>query len=112
MLNTLTSLGFKETDAQVYVFLTKEGFQEARDIANALELYEGQLYRSLKNLQAKGIINTSPDLPTRFSAVPFEKVLDLLMKASKEQKKALQENKEQLLFTWQSITRKEPISKS
>jgi sugar-specific transcriptional regulator TrmB len=107
MLKTLVSLGFTETDAQVYVYLATEGSQKARDIAEALQIYKRQLYRSLKNLQSKGIINASPEYPARFSAVLFEKVLDLLIKAKTEQEKALQESKEELLSTWRSITKKD-----
>jgi sugar-specific transcriptional regulator TrmB len=112
MLETLTAIGFKETDAQVYVFLTKRVFQKATDIANALNLYEGQLYRSLKKLQAMGVINTSSEKPTRFSAVPFERVLDLLMRVSKERQEALQESKQELLSTWEAITKKDGMHTS
>jgi sugar-specific transcriptional regulator TrmB len=107
MLRTLVNLGFTETDAQVYVFLTTEGPQKARDIAEALRIYKWQLYRVLKNLQSKGIINASAEYPARFSAVLFEKVLDFLIKAKMEQQQVLQESKEELLATWRSITKKD-----
>jgi sugar-specific transcriptional regulator TrmB len=107
MLTTLVKLGFTKTDAQVYVFLATEGPQKARTIAEALKLSKQQLYRTLKNLQNKGAVNVSPEHPARFSAVLFEKVLDILIKAKKEQQQALQESKENLLSTWQSITKKD-----
>jgi hypothetical protein len=47
-----------------------------------------------------------------FSAVPFEKVLDLHMEVKKEQQKALTENRKQLLSTWQLIAKKYATSKS
>jgi sugar-specific transcriptional regulator TrmB len=109
MLRTLVSLGFTETDAQVYVFLATEGPQKARDVTNALKLYKQQLYRTLKNLQSKGIINASPEYPARYSAVLFDKILDLLIKAKTEQQKTLQESKEELLTTWRSITKKDAL---
>lgn len=112
MLNTLTSLGFKETDAHVYLLLTKGGFREAREIAEVLKLHKSQLYHSLKNLKTKGVVNWTPERPTRFSAVPFEKVLDLQMDVKKEQQKALKETREQLLSTWQLIAKKYATSKS
>jgi sugar-specific transcriptional regulator TrmB len=112
MINTLTTLGFKESDAQIYVFLSREGDRNEADILNALKLYEGQLHRSLKNLQAKGVIVISTEQPVRFSAVPFELVLDLLMKASKERQKALLESREELLSTWQEIKKKDGTPRS
>jgi hypothetical protein len=39
--------------------------------------------------------------------VLFEKLLDFLIKAKKEQQQALQESKEELLSTWRSITKKD-----
>jgi len=109
MFKTLTALGFKETDAKVYVYLSAEGLQKAHDLAEALRLCRWQLYRSIKNLKTKGIIDTFPGRPARFSAVPFEKVLDLLISVKAEQQKALQESKEELLSTWRSITRKKSM---
>jgi sugar-specific transcriptional regulator TrmB len=108
MLKTLVNLGFTETDAQVYVYLATEGPQKASDIAEELQIYKLHLYRILKNLQSKGIINASREYPARFSAVLFEKVLDLLIETKMEQKQSLEENKKELLATWRSITKKRP----
>jgi sugar-specific transcriptional regulator TrmB len=107
MQKILIDLGFTETDAQIYVFLTTEGPRKARDIAEAVNLYSQQLYRILKKLQNKGMVIASLEYPTLFSAVLFEKVLDLIVKAKKEQHKALQESKKELLSTWRSITEKD-----
>ncbi len=112
MLNTLTALGFKEIDAHVYLFLTKGGFKKAREIAEARNLHKSQLYQSLKNLKSNGVVNWTPERPTRFSAVPFERVLDLLMEVKKEQQKALKETREQLFSTWQLVAKKYAASKS
>ncbi len=112
MLDTLTSIGFKETDAHVYLLLTKGGFRKAREIAEVLKLHKSQLYHSLKNLKTKGVINWTPERPTRFSAVSFERVLDLLMEVKKEQQKTLKETSEQLLSTWQLVAKKYAPSKS
>jgi sugar-specific transcriptional regulator TrmB len=107
MLKTLVKLGFTETEAKVYIFLATEDSQKAKDMASALNLHRQQLYHILKNLQKKAIVNASPEHPTRFSAVLFEKVLDYLIEAKTEQQKALQESKKELLTTWKSITKKD-----
>jgi sugar-specific transcriptional regulator TrmB len=107
MFKNLVKLGFTDTDANVYVYLTTKGPQRASEIAEALKIYKQHLHRILKNLQSKGIINASPEYPARYSAVLFEKVLDLLIKAKKEQQQTLQKSKEELLSTWRSITKKD-----
>jgi sugar-specific transcriptional regulator TrmB len=107
MQKTLEKLGFTETDAQVYIYLTTEGSQKVKDIAEALNMHRQQLYNTLKKLQNKGVVNVSPEYPAEFSAVLFEKVLDQFIKAKKEQQEALQESKEELLDTWRAITKRD-----
>jgi len=105
MFNTLVRLGFSETDAKVYVHLVLEGPQEARIITENLPMYNVRLYKVLKNLKNKGIVNSSKG-PTLFSAEPFEKVLELLISDKTSQQHSLEENKKSLLVTWQQIIKK------
>ena len=105
MQKTITKLGFTEIDAKVYVFLSTEGSRKARDIAEALNLHRLRLYRVLKKLRSNGLIKASPEYPAFFSAVLFDKVLDIMIDAKKEQHKALQENEEILLSTWRSMVK-------
>jgi sugar-specific transcriptional regulator TrmB len=102
-LKALKSLGLKELDAQVYVYLAKKGTHGEKDLANALKLTKQQLYCSLESLKAKGMVSVTIEHPVRFCAISLEKVLDLLMKTMMEQAKALQANKEELLYTWHSM---------
>jgi sugar-specific transcriptional regulator TrmB len=107
MQKTLMNLGFSEKDTQVYLFLAAEGPKKARDMAEALNLCTSQLYRVLKKLQINGVIIASSEYPTRFSAVLFNQVLDLLAKTKKEQIKALKASKEELLSSWRLLTEKD-----
>ena len=103
MLKTLESLGLKHLDAEVYVYLARNYPQKARDIAEALETYKRQLYRSLKNLQRKGMVSASPERPARFSAVSFDKVLAQFSKANREEANRIEENREKILSVWRSM---------
>jgi sugar-specific transcriptional regulator TrmB len=107
MQKTLMSLGFTEIDTQVYLFLLTEGPEKAREIAEALNLYNQQLFPVLKKFQNRGLVNASHDFPAFFSAVLFEKVLDYIVKAKKEQHKTLQESREALLSVWSSTIKKD-----
>jgi predicted ArsR family transcriptional regulator len=71
MLKPLESLGLKHLDTEVYVYLAQNYPQKARDIAEALETYKRQLYRSLKSLQRKGMVCATQERPARLSAVSF-----------------------------------------
>ena len=103
VLKTLIDIGLSQTDAQVYLFLSRKGPQKGRTISKALNMNKQQLYPCLKNLQSKGIVNATIEFPARFSAVPFEKVLDLFIKAKLEEAQRIQQNKEKILSDWQSI---------
>ena len=102
MLKTLAILGFGKRDTEVYVFLSEIGPQEGKIIARALNLSRQQLYRSLKNLQFRGMVSAYPKQSARFSATPLEEVIDTLIEAKKEQALALQESKERLLSSWRA----------
>jgi len=106
MIKTLVSLGLSQVDAKIYVFLSAEGPQNGRNIAGTLKLYKQQLYRSLKRLQAKGIVNSSNKRPAVFSSISFEDVLDLFLEVKKEEADILQESREELLSKWRAITKK------
>jgi sugar-specific transcriptional regulator TrmB len=100
MLRTLESLGLKTLDAQVYVYLLQNDQKIARDIAEALGTYTKRLYRSLNSLQRKGMVNASKDYPARFSAASLDKVIDLYIKANRDEAQSIEENKEQILAMW------------
>lgn len=102
MIKTLESLGLKHDDAEVYVYLAQNCPQKVKDLAEALKTYKRQLYRSLKNLQRKGIISANQEHPALFSAISFDKVLDQFIKANREEAQRIEENREQILSMWRS----------
>jgi sugar-specific transcriptional regulator TrmB len=107
MKKTLMNLGFAEQEAQVYIFLAEEGPHKARDVADAVGIYKQRLYCILGKLREKGVVDSSSEFPAYFSAIVFEKVLDLFMEAIIEQQDALKASKEELLSTWRSTTEKD-----
>ncbi|MCJ7763350.1 helix-turn-helix domain-containing protein [Candidatus Bathyarchaeota archaeon] len=111
-VKTLVDLGLTNMDAQVYLFLAKKGPKKGRDIFNALKMNRQQLYRSLKSMQNKGIVSSTFERPARFSAVPFEKVLDMFIKAKMEETQRIQQNKAEILSNWQSVELGETVDTS
>src|SRR4030042_2528980 len=108
VLKTLESIGLAQLDARVYVFLAKRGPQKAKDIAKSLKMPKQTLYFIIKHLQKRGIITSTLEHPARFSAVPFEKVLDLFIKSKMEEAQRVQQNKDEILSDWQSVAIAEP----
>jgi sugar-specific transcriptional regulator TrmB len=107
MQQALVKLGFTETEAKVYVQLTTEGPQSSSDITKALNLHMRQICNSLKKMQSRGFVEANHKYQTPFVAVPFEKVLDLLIKDNIEQAKYVMKSKKELLSSWRSIVNRD-----
>jgi sugar-specific transcriptional regulator TrmB len=104
VLRNLVKLGFKEKEAEVYVFLTIHKSQTAKKIAYTLKMNPRQVYRILKILQKKSIINSSSNRPTVYSAETIEQALGMLLADKKEQANALTDKRTELLMGWRLIT--------
>ena len=103
VLKSLVSLGISKSDAEVYIYLAKEGPKKASELANALEISRQKLYLNLKKLIEKQIVTTSDEKPLIFSAIAFEEAIDLLVQIKKEQSAAILETKEELISNWKSV---------
>ena len=110
MLKTLVNLGFKQVDAEVYDSLTRNGSQKAADLARTLKTYKQQIYRSLRNLQAKGLVEANSEHPAQFTAVSFEKVLDALIKENMQEAIRMEKEKEEILARWRRVIGHPPAS--
>jgi len=103
VINILQGFGLKRADAEVYVYLATKGPQKGTDIADALKIRKHQLHFGLKTLVAKGVVTSGSSHPVLFSAVTFEKALDILLNAEMERAKAIEETKEMLLESWRDM---------
>ena len=103
VIKALKGLGLSQDDARVYVFLAKYGPHKEKEITDILKLHEKRTVHSLKNLQEIEIVIPIEGHPVRYSAVPFEEVIDLSIEVKKEQAKTMQENKKEILSSWKAL---------
>jgi sugar-specific transcriptional regulator TrmB len=103
VLKTLRNLGLTRLDSEIYIYLAKKGPQKGNAISKALKVQKQQLYRNLKKLQSKAIVSATLEHPAKFSAVPFENVLDLFIKAKLQEAQTIQTEKTRLLSSWQAM---------
>ena len=106
VFKALMSVGLSEADTRVYVYLALKGPEKAGSIVDNLKMDKQQIYLSLKRLQDKGIVFADSKSRGVFSALLFEKALELLIEAEKEKTEILQETKKALLQDWKTSTRK------
>ncbi len=104
VLKALTKLGLSQKEAKVYIYLATKGPQKAKNIAETLKLNKQHLGATLKNLQSKRIIKVTRDYAAQFSALPFEKALDLLTEAQRKEAQSIEKNKKEIITNWRAIT--------
>ena len=104
IVKALKVLGLSNIDAQVYIFLAKQGPHKAGETAAELESHEQKVRKSFRDLESTGIVKASIEHPLEFEAMPFEEVLNLLIEVKREQAKTLQTSKDEFLSTWRSVT--------
>ena len=100
-LKALASLGLSEVDAKLYVYLAKKGPHGKKDLASAQNLTKHKLCLILDSLLTRGIVLEVPEHSTYY-AVPFEKVLDELLKTSIKEVEDLEAKRQAILDAWHS----------
>ena len=96
----LKKLGLTETESEVYLFLARQGALKGTEISKLLRKDKAQIYHILKNLQAKGLTETTLEAPVRFVPVPFENVIDSAIKAKMDEANQIERTKIELLDYW------------
>ncbi len=103
----LRNLELTEKEAEVYVFLSKHGVLKCNEIAKGMKRHKAQIYRILKILQTKGLVESTLEAPARFMAVPFEKVLDLSIRVKRDEAAQMETTKNEILSYWKTIRQPE-----
>ncbi len=112
--NALRKFGLTEKEAEVYIFIAKRGAQKGGEIAKHLKRNKGQIYRILKRLQRKGLVESTLEFPTRFTAISLETLIDSFIKSKREEVALVEKTKKDLLDDWKNISQielEQPIEK-
>jgi len=107
-VKALKSLGLMEMDARAYIYLSKKGPHDLSDLADALKVTNERLAIALENLHSKNMVNSAPEPTGKYYAIPLERILDEFTEAAKEQAKALQTSKKELLRAWRAESKNAP----
>lgn len=100
---TLGRFGLLKNEIRIYIYLARAGDKKAGEIAEAISLHRTETYRILRELERKGIVFSIFEKPLKFTAVPFDKAIDLLVDAEKIKIKLLEQEKTSLVQLWQSM---------
>jgi sugar-specific transcriptional regulator TrmB len=100
---TLTRYGLLKNEIRVFLYLARAGQKKAGEIAEAISLHRTETYRILRDLEKKGIIFSIFEKPLKFTTVPLDKAIDLLVDAQKMKVKQLEKEKATLVDLWLSM---------
>jgi sugar-specific transcriptional regulator TrmB len=100
---TLSRFGLLKNEIKVYLYLARSGEKKASEIAESVSLHRTETYRILRDLEKKGILFSVFEKPLKFTAVPLDKAIDVLVDAQKMRIKLLEKEKENLVKLWLSI---------
>lgn len=107
----LEKMGFTKKEVEVYIYLAQSQRPiKYTDISNRLRIHKGDVYRIIKGLESKGVIESTLDRPMTFIAVPFEIVFDLYIKMMQEQLFYLKSERKEILAQAKfPVTKESPI---
>ena len=100
---TLARYGLIRNEIRVYLNLARSGERKASEIAEAISLHRTETYRILRDLEKKGLVYSAFEKPLKFTAVPLEKAIDLLIEAQKMRISVLEKEKLGLIELWMAI---------
>jgi sugar-specific transcriptional regulator TrmB len=99
----LQNFGLTRKETQIYIYLAKHGVQKGVEIAERTKTAKAVVYRILKILHRKGVVESTLESPVRFKAVPFETLLDLKIKDKHEEAHQIERAKKDLIADWSKI---------
>jgi sugar-specific transcriptional regulator TrmB len=100
----LKDLGLTSVEVDIYLFLTKRvGASKGTEVAKHVKKDKGQVYRTLKSLQSKGLVESTLEAPVRFAPVPFESVVESVIKTKREEALRIENAKQELLDYWKKL---------
>jgi len=99
----LVKFGLTPNEAKVYIYLAKYGYRRAVEIAKSIHIPRTETYHLLSSLQNKGMVTATFQHPIKFSAVPFDKALKILIDIEKDRLRTFERKEKDLLSLWEAI---------
>lgn len=99
-IQVLTELGLTSCEARVYIAIASMGTCTAKSISKSAKVTKPDVYRSLKTLQERALIEKIISSPTLFKALPVSETISLLLERKDKEYKLLREKSKQLKRTF------------
>ena len=103
IIANLQEYGLTRNEARVLLFLAKTGLSKASGVSRAVQINRTETYRTIRNLQHRGLVESTLERPVRFQSAPFEKCLQILIDERKAKLKILERRGEDLRRVFESM---------
>ena len=97
------TFGLTPNQVKVFVYLGKTVPRLASDIAKAVDIPRSETYHLLTALQNKGIVSATFDHPIKFSIIPIQEAIHVLVSTETERLKKLKKSGPLLEEIWDKI---------
>jgi sugar-specific transcriptional regulator TrmB len=97
IVRALQGFGLVENEVEVYFFLVKTGSCPGGIVARRLGTNRMSVYRTLKTLEEKGLIESTVERPSRSVALPVVDFLNRFIEESKTRTTSLERNKGEIV---------------
>ncbi len=108
VLDILGDFGLTAKESEIYILLCKKGPLKGLEVSTRLGMHKGEAYRVLKSLQRRGMVESIIASPIRFSAVSFERFLNMNIEAKRQEADTLEKKKKEILEQWRNINAEKP----
>jgi sugar-specific transcriptional regulator TrmB len=105
----LQEYGLTRNEARVLVYLAKTGPSKASEVARAVQINRTETYRTIRNLQRRGLVEATLERPVRLQSVPFDRCLSILIEERKARLRILEQRGEALRRQF-DVVRVEPVT--
>ncbi|HIH88431.1 TPA: hypothetical protein HA344_04370 [Candidatus Bathyarchaeota archaeon] len=104
LTKSLKDLGLREEEAEMYVFISAMGPTPVRAVARKFNLNRMRIYRSLKALEEKKLVQRVMGRPVKFVATPMRSVIDQRIGVLRQNLSGLEENAESIVSEWKRLS--------
>jgi sugar-specific transcriptional regulator TrmB len=105
----LQEYGLTRNEARVLIFLAKTGPSKASEVARVVRINRTETYRTIINLQRRGLVEATLERPVRFQSAPFSKCLQILIDERKARLRILEQRGEDLRRQFEDV-RVDPVA--
>jgi HTH-type transcriptional regulator, sugar sensing transcriptional regulator len=106
-LRLLEQVGFTETQAKIYITLCQMGQTDAKSLAKQSDTPRQAAYRTLGELQQKGMVEKIIAIPQQYRAIPIHDGLSIMIGAKAKEYASIAEKAQEFIKRYEAQTQLE-----